>query len=181
MMTTSFLNDEHLLVESYGIKNWSLIPKEKIEAFRKISYTGRQLFYSPYFQDFSQELKPFLTQETGLCAPGLEMFIRLIKERDYLEPHFPFELDLREIYQKQIQFYSELLKNCGKMEYLVFLERTPPEANPWIVEEKMDWWDEYKTTINLRKIPYFRKTSDMFTSDYEPEYLKHYNENRKKK
>ena len=186
MFASRLLLDEHSLVKSFGIKNWKLIPKVKLKAFRRIAYSGRQLFMASWFQDFPKDFLVFLNPQTGMCASGLEMITSLIKFRDYLEPQFFFEHDFSLIYQNHIRFYENLLNNCNMKDYQVFLLPTQSGADPWIKEIKQEWWQtennsvsEIERTLNDTKIPYSRKEFSLYLlTELSGDYLKPYKKNK---
>lgn len=161
---THLLSKEYLLTEKFAIKNWPLLSHSGIEAFRRASYSTRQLFQYAWFQDFPADFEVYLSQQTGMCASGVEMLVHLVEYQDLLKPHFFFETNLSGHFEKNLQFQKKLLKVCGKEEYAEFLKDTPPDSDPWFKAEKEPWYtvDEgeepaVKYSLSLSKIPYLRK------------------------
>lgn len=194
MIAVFLLKEEHSAVEKYQIENWSLVPPNIIESYKKVSWAWVGLLQYPIqAQNFSEKFLPYMKFQNGTCAGAWESAGGFSLYVDYLEPKFIFEPD----YASEITYAKNIMQNlseiCHLASYNNYYQRTPASANPMIVENSYigPYFSSFlfntshtfktQTEPNWSQIPYVRKVIALAlitNTKYSSSWFKYYDEKK---
>jgi hypothetical protein len=186
MIAVAMLNDEHVLSENIELNDWELVPKKKIEAYKRVSWAWPGLVRTTWFHSFPKEFEPYLKPETGACAAAWVYSGGLTAFQDFLEDKIVFEKDFSKNLEYSREFQKFLLSTCNMKNYEGFVSRTPAGANPIVGRGYNSYFmmDSGKVNnsiaLNWIRIPYVRQMIGLNLITISiPNYLKLYDQAQK--
>jgi len=183
MVAVAMLNDEEMLVEKFKVSGWRLMPKDVIQAYRRVSWAWQGIAYENWFGEFPKAFEPYLTSGLGACVMALEMNGGIPAFQDFLEPRFLFETSFNAAIDRVRAFQGRVMDICHVGEYKSAFGPTDPKANPLLKEDQ-----EYNLPLgkgvgglNYSRIPYLRRVLGMILMTIGvPDYFRFYDSEAKK-
>lgn len=185
MSAAAMLNSERALVETFSIHGWSPVSTETVDRYRRVSWAWGIYAKAPWYGEWKSELEGHLHPRAGLCPGVNEGIGGPLLLQEWLEPTWPFELDLRAKFAASRDLQRRLFAICDLKLQAAVLDPPPAEANPWILTGKRRYFrtvasDEPEETedgfeINATKIPYLRRTIGLtIMTIAAPNFMKFY-------
>lgn len=179
MLSAEMLKDEYMFSKNLKLYNWKLVPTEKIEAYKRVSWAWLGLVRTTWFDYFPKEFEPYLRPETGVCAAAWEHSNSVAALHDFLENKIVFEKDFSENLEYSRSFQKNLFSICNMKNYEGFLNRTPAGAIPIVGRGNSLFMIEPREgntiSLYLSRVPYIRQIIGLSLIIISiPNYLKYY-------
>lgn len=181
MIATTMLDDEHFFSKNLQMPDWELIPKEEIQAYKRVSWAWIGIAQTTWFHEFPKDFEPYLKPETGVCAAAWENPGGLTAFQDFLKSKVVFERDFSENLEKSRSFQKRLFSICNMKSYEGFVSRIPAGANPLIGRGYGSYYmidseaASSSTSLNWSRVPYIRRVIGLnLIAISIPNYLKLY-------
>lgn len=176
MIAVAALNVEHTIAETFGVKEWDLVEKDRVTAYKRVAWAWGAVMYQTMFNQFPAEFEAFLKPRNGLCTSVYEGSMSL-GFRDFLEPTLPLEPDYSEALSRHIDLSRKLFALCSMAEYEFLLEPLPNDANPIFIAAANG--DESVTGgifgVNQARVPFVRRAFGLtFLTVATPSYFRQY-------
>lgn len=171
MTSVQMFKIEKHLANLYSISEWQGVEESRIEAFRRVSLAWPGVFNLAYSKEKFDAFRPYMDPENGVCTSVHEMPMSLLGLSEFLEPQWPFELQLMPLYEDKIFTLLQLQAECSAEAYSVFLEPVP-DGEFFVDKEALNVTgrapassDYGVRVLNRAKIPYIRQMYGMMLTD----------------
>ncbi len=168
MIATAGLGREHALVKTFDIADWTLIEKERIAAYKRVSWAWGGLIHEASWGTLPEEFLMFMKPHNSVCAMAGENALGSGLQ-DFLAPTVLFETNFSAQLKQSESITRKLFDVCSTPEYSIFLEPSPESSNSLFKKShNSSWWvsngsiDEVTTDkksigINPARIPFVRR------------------------
>ncbi|HWU44837.1 MAG TPA: hypothetical protein VN132_15400 [Bdellovibrio sp.] len=167
MYASAGLSREHTVVEVFNIKNWPLVEKERIMAYRRLSWAWGGLIHMASWDTLPQEFLTFFKPRNGACAMG-ETLISETGFQDFLSSNAPFETDFSSRLEQSKDFMRKYFDVCSMKDYAGYLEPSQDQSNPVFTKGSNSIWafvksgnvtgnDDDSYGVNPVRIPFVRR------------------------
>lgn len=169
MIATAGLRREHLFAETFKITDWTLIEKERIAAYKRVSWVWGGLIHEARWGTLPEEFQMYIKPHNGVCAmAGESLFYSGFQ--DFFVPTVPFETNFSAQLQRSEGLTQKLFDVCSMPQYLVFLAPSPASSNSLFGRG-------YSIGINLARIPFMRRMFGITLMTVgTPNHLRYYEE-----
>lgn len=120
MIAKRGLDLEQALIETFRIKGWTPVDRNRIEAYKRVSWAWTGLFHINIWPNMSDEFNKFIKPQNGVCGAAGENTMGL-GMHDLLAPTVPLETNFSKQLNKVNALYQKLFEMCSMPEYIPFL------------------------------------------------------------
>lgn len=170
MQAVAMLKAEHKLLNDFQARDWSLVPQNSIEAYKRLSWAWVHMARQPfYFNELQPEFQTYARPDYGVCAAASENMILLYSMRGYLEPQFSFETSYSSNYARASRFQEKILSQCHLDDFNQLMEFSSLAEVPWFTSYNIfssmtvtkgnpeSHWNHAIKNFNWSRVPFIRR------------------------
>lgn len=139
MSAAAVLGSERAVAETFAVQNWSPIEKERIAAYKRVSWAWGGVLHLAMWDKFPSEFQSYLKPSNGVCAMVNEKTLTL-GTHEFLMGGVPLERDYSVQLKQSDEWSQKLFTLCSMPQYMAFL--VPTKSN---------------SSFNKGKIPFVRR------------------------